>query len=363
MYLVTLSASLTISRGRILAPGHYIADSIDAGTWLRKDTVAVRITPYHPGPINLGKLAALGEAASLCIIRPGGIGDLIMMTPALRALRQALPFAVIDVCTHAWNGVVLDRNPHISKTVTYPLPVTDAEKYSCIVSLEDVLEYHPEQLSLPALDIFTETLGGPKLGNRRPVYTLGSDETVAALARYPLNPERWPLRIGVQLAASHPARTYEWTDGVIKILAQNRCEVLVFGEPNRHVLEHPFGDSVKVLPMEKPAPSIRESIALAETCDGLVVPDSSMVHVAGALGIPAVAIYGSFPWQVRTADYPTVRALTGKAPCAPCAWHGRGSLWPEGKPCATKGSCVALGSITPREVVNTLLHQIERVPR
>lgn len=362
MYQVTLTRNLTVARGLMLAPGVYVAEAINAAEWLRKDTAHVRLAPWPENRLDLEQLAKTA-AASLCIVRPGGIGDLLMMTPVLRALRSRLPRVRIEVCTYRWNGTVLQGNPDIDALVDYPLTRAQAEGYTALVSLEDVLEYHPEQQTKPAVDIFAEACGGVELGNRRPVYVLGHDETVAALARYPLDKERWPLRIGVQLAASHPARTYVWTDGVIKILAQNGCEVFVFGEPGRHVLKHPFGEAVKVLPTEQPPPNIRQSIALAETCDGLVVPDSALVHVAGALGIPAVAIYGSFPWQVRTADYPSVRAVTGRAPCAPCCWHGRGARWPEGQPCEKENVCVALASVRPEEVLTVLLRQIERVPR
>jgi ADP-heptose:LPS heptosyltransferase len=88
------------------------------------------------------------------------------------------------------------------------------------------------------------------------------------------------------------------------------------------------------------------------SCDVVIAPDSAICHVAAAMRLPVVALYAAFPWQLRTDHQPTVRALTGVAPCAPCFHHSRGGhAWPEGGPCNQTGYCVAMANIDPHRIV------------
>ena len=50
----------------------------------------------------------------LLVILPVGIGDVIMVTPALRALRRAFPNATIDAIGNRWSIDILEGNPHLN---------------------------------------------------------------------------------------------------------------------------------------------------------------------------------------------------------------------------------------------------------
>ena len=47
-----------------------------------------------------------------------------------------------------------------------------------------------------------------------------------------------------------------------------------------------------------------------------------MMHVAQALNIPVVGIYGPFPGNIRLDTYKNVEWLDCKLHCAPCFMHG-----------------------------------------
>jgi heptosyltransferase-2 len=102
-------------------------------------------------------------------------------------------------------------------------------------------------------------------------------------------------------------------------------------------------------------PNFRQSAALLATCDAVVAPDSALCHLAGALNLPTVALYGPFPWALRTAYALRTVALSGHGPCAPCFHHERaGEVWPEGKPCAKSGRCEVLATIEPERILAKL---------
>jgi ADP-heptose:LPS heptosyltransferase len=90
---------------------------------------------------------------------------------------------------------------------------------------------------------------------------------------------------------------------------------------------------------------------MVETCDAFLGPDSALVHFAGALDIPTIALYGPFSWKTRTSVFGSVEAIQGHAECAPCYHHSRaGKEWPDDCVGASKNLCAAMCSIGPTRV-------------
>lgn len=105
------------------------------------------------------------------------------------------------------------------------------------------------------------------------------------------------------------------------------------------------------LPNQPDPPDFAESAAILATMDAAIVPDSSLCHLAGALGIPTVALFGPFHWQQRTSWSPSIHAIQGHAPCAPCHHHGwDGHPFPTSQPCHQSGACTALANLTPERI-------------
>lgn len=58
----------------------------------------------------------------LLILRPDHLGDMLFVTPALRALRKALPSAHIACLVGPWAAEVMARNPHVDEVLPCPFP-------------------------------------------------------------------------------------------------------------------------------------------------------------------------------------------------------------------------------------------------
>jgi len=86
--------------------------------------------------------------------------------------------------------------------------------------------------------------------------------------------KRWPLDRFVQVAEA--------------IAQRPGVKVLAFVEPEG------YGDAIARVGGVIPAKvNLREMIALIQRCDVLVCNDSGPMHIAGALGVPTVAVFGS----------------------------------------------------------------------
>ena len=83
----------------------------------------------------------------------------------------------------------------------------------------------------------------------------------------------------------------------------------------------------------------------------LVTPDSAFFHLAGALDLPCVGIFGPTDGRVRGQDYPRARVLDARRTlrCVPC-WRN------ETTPCALTGlrTSACLGEVDPADVVRAV---------
>jgi len=139
---------------------------------------------------------------------------------------------------------------------------------------------------------------------------------------------------------------------IIETLAQH-ARVLVFGSVTPSDAGHPRVIQVTGL-------GLRQSFALASGCDVLVTPDSVFFHLAGALDLPCVGLFGPTDGRVRGQDYPRARMLDARRtlPCIPC-WRN------EVTPCGLTGlrPSACLGEIDPADVVRAVREAVAAAPR
>ena len=56
----------------------------------------------------------------IAILKSGALGDVLMTTPFLRALRQKFPSAVIDYWVGEWSAIALRDNPNVNSVKAVP---------------------------------------------------------------------------------------------------------------------------------------------------------------------------------------------------------------------------------------------------
>jgi heptosyltransferase-2 len=97
--------------------------------------------------------------------------------------------------------------------------------------------------------------------------------------------------IGVHPGASVPEKRWpldRFREAVEFLAKKPGVSVLVFVEPGG------YGSSLgEVTGVASPQVGLRQMMALLERCDLLLCNDSGPMHLAGALGVPAVAVFGS----------------------------------------------------------------------
>ena len=320
----------------------------------------------------------LTEINKILVVDLGGIGDLLLAQPALRALRQKYPQAMIDtlvvgrcaglirlygLCDHEY---IFGRN---ILSFLFVLGSLRHSRYDLVINMRTMISW-PAAIKMFALFSF---IGGRisagrdtnrkgfffkiKVAEIEPggKYEMEYDiDTVAAIGareidrtiRLPVGQESRDkveeiLRIndiksGNALIGIHPGgmpsrrwpldRYRSLMDG---INAAYPGAFLIIGGAEEKALakellrgkEYPVVDLTGKL-------SIQETAALIQRCRLFISNDTGTMHIAAVAGIPQIAIFG--PGQLTRFDprviSPKAVVLYAKSECAPCNHFTCGSL-------------------------------------
>ncbi|TSA41001.1 MAG: hypothetical protein D4R57_01140 [Verrucomicrobiales bacterium] len=344
MHLIEITKADPTFPANIKAGEQYLIDDINAGELLHKGQCKVH------GYLGHGKIYSEFddrfefEEGSLLLIRAGGFGDLLFMTPTIRELKKSftkVSVACFDRYRHAASGVCENFED-------YPVVKSIAQSYGTVIGFDGIMENEWAELDAEnthAIDLFAQACG-VKLTDRS--LSVRQPDPVWLAAQ---NSVKKAPRIGIQVYSSSVVRTYpeRMTGELILELSKLGFEVFLFGGPGE-VRTSPTSPKNVVNLCERLL-TFEQSIAMLTTCDALIAPDSSLCHVAAALKIPTVALYGPFPSSLRVSDK-CIKPLEGHLKCAPCFTHGH--ALPKGKPCSRLGYCEALANIPVKSIIKTL---------
>jgi heptosyltransferase-2 len=135
-------------------------------------------------------------------------------------------------------------------------------------------------------------------------------------------------RVGSPIFAIAPAAAYgpakEWPadryGALIDLLAQHDdAEVVLVGAPSeRAKCDEVAAASKSGAIVAAGGTNIGELVALLSLCDGFIGNDSGCAHIAGALGLPTVAIFGSTNPDRTGPLGSKTRVIYRKLECSPC---------------------------------------------
>ncbi len=260
----------------------------------------------------------------ILIIKPSSLGDIVHALPAVHRIRCAFPDAHIAWLINPEFASLLEHSPIVNRVIHFPrrrlshMPALirrlRREQFDCALDLQGLLRsgliaqatlarrrvglsdsrecarfFHNEIIRVPrchAVDRYllaADHLHCPKTDIEFP---LGLDPNIKSEGWIAINPSaRWPSKM--------------WGDHhyaeLIRRLPRD-CVVMTGAAKDRQRLDH-IAPGVRNI---AGTTNLRELAAFYASCSVLVTNDTGPMHIAAAVGIPVVAIFG-----------PTDPALTG----------------------------------------------------
>jgi heptosyltransferase-2 len=298
------------------------------------------------------------------------IGDVVMTLPAVAEVREAYPGARISILVKPWVADLLRISPDVDEVLVYERPgvhegfrgflrlvrelkagkfdmaillqnaieaaiiawlaripvragySTDARGFlltHAVKRSDDILRGHQTRYYLEMLKAL-----GLEAGREDVRLAIGEEEKALSeriLKQRGVAPES--LLIGIAPGAAYgPAKRWypeRFATVADRLIERFSAKVLLFGSAGDHgvarKVQEKAGNTLVDLTGET---TLREAISLIARCRLFVSNDSGLMHVAGALGIPTVAIFGSTnPLTTSPVGRKSV-VITKNAPCAPC---------------------------------------------
>ncbi len=321
----------------------------DSARFLKRWSTSLMARAARRPPLTPAELVALRPERILIVRQHNQMGDMVCATPALRAIREAWPAADIALVTAPVNQGVVQHNPHLDRVFTFAqalwrnprrllafgteirgyrpelalvlssvsfsvtsaaialasgaryvvgadsLPFgwdISAQAFSLVMPAVPVLDRHAVAHSLAPLAAI-----GIKTADLSTVVVPSASEQEAArqiLAQLQLAPGYWALHPGAGKRQNiwPPER---FADLIQRALATGR-QVLVLHGPADAVplaaMLDSLGDQEQRQVFVAPACPLGVGAALLQQADRFLCNDTGIMHVAGALQLPTVALFG-----------------------------------------------------------------------
>src|SRR4030042_460919 len=268
----------------------------------------------------------LKDKAILVSRNQGGIGDMLMLTPTIRAIKEQNPGLKLIVTTSPHYGYkaplfeILKYNPYIDKVVTVDelINYEFTKIYNFGTGKEISIESDPKHPTGHRIEIFAE-LADIELKDKSTVYVVSEREKLFAKNWIEKNvpEERREILIGIQVKASASKRS--WPEEKSLLLAfklvnsWKDTSVLFFydGIIKNKNLSYPNIYYLSGLP-------IRQVATLIKECDIFIGPDSGLLHLAGALKKRIIGLFGSIVPKSRIEYYENAVGVHLNYFCSPC---------------------------------------------
>lgn len=312
----------------------------------------------------------MSHPKNIIVRMPNWLGDLIMATPVIADLRAHFPEATITAMCQSSLAPVLKHDPNLNEVYGYKRPsgwIHHPEHWAIIeklrygkydlgvlltnsfssawwfwlgrvkkrigfagnvrsLLLSKAVAFPPEtetQHLVLTYKALLKPLGIP-LSNTSPrlyITPEERDEANALLKRFGVIVGKHTI-VGINPGAAYgtakcwlPDRFHAVTQ---KLIEDPNVRVIYFGDPaGASVVNEICKDLPEQVINLAGKTSLRELMALVNTCSVFLTNDSGPMHMASALGIPLVALFGSTS-DVKTGPYAGGKVIHKHVECSPC---------------------------------------------
>jgi len=309
------------------------------------------------------------DTAKILVIKIGAVGDVVLVVPSLRAIRQKFPKAHIAVLVGLESRQILQGCPYVDELIIYNRAFIKKSFFN-FKKLADELKRHNFDI---VIDFQNNTrshilgflsMAAKRFGYRNKKFAfllnyaikdtkeslppvehqfrilnlLGIELKDSSLEVWPSENDRksvdeflsaqWliagqPL-IGINVGGSSRWQTKKWPADKLSLLcgqlAEKNMRVVLTGAKNDiNLAQAVAASAVKSKPINAVGKtSLAELAALIERCKIFISTDSAPMHIASAMGIPVVAIFGPTDPQRHKPPADKVTVIRKDLKCSPC---------------------------------------------
>jgi heptosyltransferase-2 len=321
------------------------------------------------------------SVSRICVRATNWIGDAVMSLPALRSIREIFAHAHIAVLAKPWVGDLYARETAIDAVIPYTGSRREiaarlrVQRFDAAILLQNAFDAALVTwlAGIPVRIGYRRDGRGPLLTHAIPVPQPGEIPRherfyyVELLRRAGLM-ERFPDEDAIRLDGIHEARTAgqkrfrelgidgpivgispgaaygsakRWPADRFTEVARAFSPVVLIGSAAERELCDSIAAQLPGALNLAGKTTLREFIDLAAACRVFITNDSGAMHIASALAVPTVTIFGATDDTTTGPTGPLARIVREHAECAPCLL----------RECPIDHRCMT--RVTPRQVADT----------
>jgi ADP-heptose:LPS heptosyltransferase len=295
----------------------------------------------------------------ILIIKPGAIGDLLHITPTIRALKKKFPAARIDIMVGSRaTACLFENNCRINKVMYFDRKGEHRRWRALFSLMTEVRSAHYDlvlnfqrstfKVWLLALAAFPARIMVYHKSRKRKIHAvlnhletvtpLGIDPTTAELdlELYPTAEDRSHVTellqshavsgkrlAALNLGASNRIKCWRpesFAQLADRLASELGATVILIGGPDERDLAGQVMAAARLTPLNLVAGlSLTQLGALLQQCSFLVSGDTGPLHLATAVGTPVIALFGAIdPERTGPVGKGHVVICHAELPCVPC---------------------------------------------
>jgi len=280
------------------------------GDVVRHGKVVSRFTP----DISIFKQQA---PFSVLFMRHVGLGDAVICASLARYVKKHWPDSWVAISVPEKWGELFEWIVDVDEVIDCIIRKIPVNKYDAAFRLDGIFDMQRDSAitSRPALLYRYLGLENPAEAMDKPWFEVPArNKNIANNWMREQGINRTHRLVGIQIDSMAPLRSIpaDIRNSIIAgLLEDPTVKVIQFGlttsAPSSRPLEFPGAYDATNLKLPLTG-------ALMSMCDVMVAPDSGLMHLACALGVPTVALFGTMPARLRTEFYPTAHPIEAEDP-------------------------------------------------
>lgn len=327
------------------------------------------------------------DGKRILIIKPGAIGDLLQLTPAIRALAVCWPGARISLLVGARaTATLFQYNPYVEETLVYDKRGEHRSffsllklwrhlrrsKYELVINFQRsnlktwllataalpcrMLVYHKTRdQAVHVVDNYMKTLAPLGISGQSRLLELfvGKDDERFAEDLFSVNGYSGKIVIALNLGSSHPVNrwaTERFTAVADALVQRLSAKIIIIGGNDDVALAEQVAAAAAARPLVLSGKATLLQLgAILRRCELLISSDTGPLHLATAVGTKVVALFGAAD-PARTGPVGTGhRVIQAQGvPCVPC----------RDRACAGSHPLECMEKISAQEVIAAVMDMV-----
>jgi ADP-heptose:LPS heptosyltransferase len=293
---------------------------------LKKVSFDVNLLPGMPKPLNIHP-SDLAQGSKILVMKSGALGDILLLTPALKHLREAMP-----ANTEVWLSIpkkfhiLFEGSSFVDRLFAYPVRLSEliAADYYVLFESADFA-----RMNIVDFYLHEFLLDHSTIKDKKPILSADLRQSAKILRAFN----------GIKQAGSGPTIFYNGkSNAKLRDLPERFLDLLLKNFPDITFvvtdasLENHYKKRGNIIYLDT-FDNMRDYITAIDCCDALVSADTSAYHLAAGLDKPGLVFFSSIDPGLRTGYYSDILSISpeyaGKICRSPCGLHSEKYYHPD----------------------------------